>query len=297
MTLLHPLIELPISNGPRLVENAYDPYAAKFGADTWIAFECSGPHIAGASACVAPLVGNADHIDVGRLSIPVMGVDGVPSSPWTYSASTPKLLTFQDRLYLYWTAIRINKAPPHRWNDIETRGAEMAVETTGLRRMWVKGHPDRPLPSHASGASSAVMVPRRDDPYRNTSVDTEGLFVNGEHIIALSSVGGAGPNGGASCTKPLDLSQGCFRLEITRTSVPLGNDAFHEQELVSPTLPANPVEYPRIVIGPSGQTYLMAVFHPVRVSAAPSSGRELPEGYMLLPLHLPSLHFSRDRKR
>ena len=49
-----------------------------------------------------------------------------------------------------------------------------------------------------------VTAPVKDDPYRNTSVDTDGLFVNGNHIIVISEVGGTGPDGNAPCTKPLD---------------------------------------------------------------------------------------------
>lgn len=299
MTLLHPLMEVPVSSGPSIIADAYDPYVAEFGNEDWVAFECGGPHIPGTSSCVAPLVGKADHIDTSRLSIPIVGLDNDPKSPWIYSASTPKLLAFKGRLYLYWSAIQVDKAPPHRWNSVETRSAEMEIEkgSNGARQVWAKGRPGRPMPSHAPGYNVTVMSPSKDDPYRNTSVDTEGLYVLGNHIIVLSSVGGTGPDGNASCTKPLDKSPGCFRLEITRTSNPLADDSFNEQVLVSPTLPANAVEYPRIVKSPDGQTYLMVNTHPVQVAAAPASGKTLATGYLLIPFPVEALRFgSKDNK-
>ena len=53
MTLLHPLMQVPVNaaNGPGIIQSAYDPYVAQVGKETWVAFECTGPHIAGAAAC------------------------------------------------------------------------------------------------------------------------------------------------------------------------------------------------------------------------------------------------------
>ena len=292
MTMQHLLMQVPASVGAATIDAAYDPSVAEFGGEAWVAFECAGRFIAGTSTCVAPLAPDVSHLDLSRLSIPIVGLDSDGKSPWWYSASTPKLLNFKDHLYLYWTAIQIDKAPPHRWNSIETRGSEMMVESGGARSMWVTGHPGRPMPSHAPGANMTVMAPITGDPYRKTTVDTEGVFVNGNSIIVLSSVGGEGPDDHSHCTRPLDKSPGCFHLEITQTSNPLGKDSFLEQTLVAPVLPANPMEYPRIVTAPNGQTYLMAVMHNVQMAAAPTSGKILPlTGYTLTPLPLSELHF------
>ena len=283
MTLVHRLMEVPLEVGPhQVIQNAYDPYVAEFHGETWVAFECAGQGIAGVSACVAPLVGNGKALDTERLTIPVAGLDADHASPWLYSASTPKLLNFRDRLYLYWTAIQVDKAPPRRWNGIETRGVEAVLDGG---KMWAKGFVSRAIPSNAPGANVAVMTPLKHDRYQDTSVDTEGLFVFDDQIIALSSVGGGG------CTKPLDNTSGCFRLEITQTDHPLANDGFRDRTMVSPKLPANPSEYPRVVTSPTGQTYLMTILHAMTGPAAPASGRALNPGYVLIPLDLPSLIF------
>lgn len=289
MTFLHPLMNLPAKIGSRVIENAYDPYAIKYKHEIWVAFECVGPHIPGTAACVAPLAGT-DRIDLSRLTIPIAGLDSDPNSPYYYSASTPKLLEFKGRLYLYWTAIKIEKALPHRWDSIETRGVEM--EVTSNREMWPKGLPGRQIASHSPGVSVRVMAPESSDPYRNISVDTEGLYVANNRIFVLSSVGGTGPDGASSCTKPLDKSPGCFHLEITRTATPLQEGSFKTETLVSPLLPANPVEYPRIVTSPAGETHLMVNTHPVQSAPAPSSGEELATGYLLIPFPFESLRFA-----
>jgi hypothetical protein len=289
MTLMHPLMETPVGVDQRTVQAAYDPYVERFRDKTWVAFECVGPQISGTSACIAPLSDDGSHIDTNRISIPVMGRDSDEKSDWIYSVSTPKLLSFKGRLYLYWTAIKIGKAPPNRWESVEMRGAEVEVDRDG--KIWVKGRAGRPLPSRAPGANLSVMAPAMHDPYANTEVEVQDLFVDREHIIALSSVGGSGPDQTAPCTKPIDSSPGCFRLEITRTTNPLGENSLRQETLISPMLPANPVEYSRIVRDPEGKTYLMANLHPVKVVAAPKSGKALGAGLVLIPFTLSSLRF------
>jgi hypothetical protein len=292
MTLLHTLLPIPLAHGESTITRAYDPYVQAFGDDIWVAFECVGLHITGTSACIAPLSPDHSRIDTARLSIPIVGRDADERSPWRYSASTPKLLAFKGRLYLYWSAIQGEKAPPHRWMSIETRGAEMALDPVAGGTLWVKGRPGRALPSHTPGANVAVMRPVAGHPYSDMSVDTEGLFVQDDDIIVLSSVGGSGPGGEMPCTRPREKSPGCFRLYITRTTQPLAEDSFSQQVLTAPMLPANSTEYPRIVTGPDGRTYLMVNTHPVAVAPAPGYGPALPTGYLLIPLPMQSLRFA-----
>jgi hypothetical protein len=292
MTLLHTLMSVPLEHGGYTIANAYDPYVAAFAGDVWVAFECVGPHIPGTSACIATLAPDYSRIDTSRLSNPIVGLDSNQKSPWWFSASTPKLLPFRGRLYLYWTAIQGEKAESHRWRSIETRGAELALDAAERGTLWVKGWSGKRLPSYTPGRNVAVMRPVAGDPYRDMSVDTEGLFVQDDAIIVLSSVGGSGPDGRQPCTKPLDRSPGCFSLFITRTTAPLERDSFSRQVATAPTLPSNPMEYPRIVTGPDGRTFLMATMHPVAVAPAPGYGPALPKGYLLMPMPLDSLRFA-----
>jgi hypothetical protein len=294
MLLLHTILEVPVAIGTQTISAAYDPYVAKFDNEIWVAFECVGPHIPGTSACVAPLVkkeGEIDHIDLTRLSIPVVGLDGDPKSPWTYSASTPKLLSFKGHLYLYWTAIQSEKAPPHRWKHIETRGAEIEVDHTDAGRMWAKGRSGRSTPSRAPGTNMRVMAPNSRGSHSNISVDTEGFFTVGDSIVVLSSVGGDGPDHAAPCTKPLDKSPGCFRLVITRTIDPLAENSLQQNTLIFPKLPANPVEYPRVVIAPDHRTYLLAESHLVQIQSNTLARKAIATGLVLIPFPIESLKF------
>jgi hypothetical protein len=148
--------------------------------------------------------------------------------------------------------------------------------------MWVKGRSGRPTPSNAPGTNMRVMGPDASDPYANMSVDTEGVSVIDGQIVAISSVGGSGPDGSTPCTKPRDVSPGCFHLEITASREPLAQDALNKKVRLPFKLPANPAEYPRLITGPDGSTYLMFNSHPIAAAAAPNTGKALTMGYLLI---------------
>ncbi len=290
MTLLHPVLSVPQSYGKGTITAAYDPYAELFNNEIWVSFECVGAHIAGVSACVAPLSADLSRIDTSRLSIAVSGEDSDAKSPWTFSASTPKLLNYNGQMYLFWSAIKGNKTT-HQWVFQEERGVALDMQTNG--KFMARGSATNWQPSHTPGLNVSVLSPTPNDPLRSASADVEGFYKTPQGVIALTSIGGQSPNG--TCVKPHDKVAGCYMLEIERTSGnPLREHAFNEQRAAGQDLPANPMEYPRIIVGPDNQTYLLANLHPLYSGTAPEGKKVLNQtGYVVVPFPLKDLAFQR----
>lgn len=286
MTYLHSILDIPTLVGAATIASAYDPYVERIGDETWVAFECTGLGIPGTTACVAPLLGNG-HLDTSRLSMPVVGLDSNSRSLFNYSASTPKLLSFKQKLYLYWTAIQSDKLFSKQWRNIETRGIELEFEGS-RKRLWGIARGEKNEPSYAPGLNIAVMEPEKGNPTSNTTVDTEGLFVSGDQIIVLSSLGGSGPDSKSKCVNPRDKSPGCFRLVISMTTNPLGENAFWDNVLDHPKLPNVATEYPRIIRGPHMETFLLVNIHP---KDANGSDANIPDGYIVVSFPITALEF------
>jgi hypothetical protein len=290
MTMLHPVLEVPVQHQDQTILVAFDPTAERYRGELWVAFECAGRHVAGSSACVAPLSTDQQRLDTARLSIPVSGEDADARSGFLYSTSAPKLLAYQGRLYLFWSAIRIDKATQQQSYQ-EERGVELLPQPDGT--LMAKGSPHHWLPSHAPPRDVAVLSPAPNDPLGDASVDTGGFFRTPQGVLALSAVGGRGPDG--PCVRPRDKVAGCYRLQINRTTGdPLRPDAFAESRAVAPSFAANPVEYPRVAVDPNGRAYLFAAVHPPY--AAPKGQgviqRQSGDGaFMMMPLPLDKLVF------
>jgi len=289
MTFLHTVVQVPFTYRNATIIAAYDPFVLSYKGKSWVAFECVGLHLSGTSSCIAPLVDQGGRVDTNRMTVPVVGDEGGKATRLRYSASTPKLLEFKSRVYLYWSAIESEKDGDRRWLSVETRGAELELGSDD--QMWVKGHAGREISAHAHDLEVPVMTPDSSDPLRNMSVDTEGLFTADNRIIALNSVGGAGEKGDSPCTKPIDDSPGCYRLEITRTDEPLEKDSFKKEVMISPEVPVNPVEYPRLVTAPDKRTYLMINVHGLRSKAASDAGKVIEPGLFLVPFSISSAKF------
>jgi hypothetical protein len=294
MTLVHPVLQTPITYGSGTITAAYDPWVEKHTGELWVSFECAGLHIAGTSACVAPLSSELQNVDVSRLSIPISGEDADPHSGFSYSASTPKLLDYEGRLYLFWSAIRVDNTT-HQWLSTVERGVELFLQPDG--KLMAKGANGHWLPSNAPLRNFVVLSPQAGDRLRDASIDTEGFFKTPQGVIALSSVGGHGPDG-RSCLKPRDKVPGCYSLQINRANGdPLRENAFQDERAIAPKFPANPVEYPRIVTGPDNRLYLMANIHPINAESVPLDMKKLDQtGYALIPFPLNELVFKKAHK-
>lgn len=108
-----------IQNGSYRLFTAYDPSIAWFRGRYWVAFECWGPDFlkispyAKASACIGPL--DKDHnIITQEVRVLIMGGKDrmdIDNSIPSYSASAPKLLTFEGKMYVFWSSVKISNLP------------------------------------------------------------------------------------------------------------------------------------------------------------------------------------------
>jgi len=243
-----------IRSGAQLT-SAYDPTIARYHGELWVAFECWGKNFSGVSACIAPLRltdSQSARVDLQRLSVAVSGTSTDASSPYQYSASVPKIFTFRNRIYLYWSVVQF----PWGGNEtsflnVTTRGMELE-EDAG--RLWGK---------HSNGASIPSLDPSRNievlglvagDPLSDSAADMFGVHADETTIYATAGVGGKG------CVTPSQAIYGCYRLRISATTDPLGFRTFNRNILSSHAAPANPQELTRFVKHPSDGLFLMGSY-------------------------------------
>jgi hypothetical protein len=248
-----------IEGGVRL-NTAYDAAVALLNGKYWVAFECAGPGIPGASICIGPL--DADRIDPGRVYVIVNGNDP-RETPYTYSASAPKFLQEGGKTYLYWSAIKIQN---RQWLSVGTRGMELSYSP---KRPWPL------LPENAAGPVHSF------DPNHNVEVwaNADMYSVQPWNGELIASAGATSPG----CVKPSDRVSGCYRTMIGVSLQPLAVDGFKELEELRGQLPGNPAEYVRLVIGDNGRASLMGHF----VSSVAPSVRDVPPGIDEVPVILP----------
>jgi hypothetical protein len=248
------------------IRTAYDPTVQAYDNEYWVAFECGGmPWPLGASSCVGPLnmndgIDNAS-LDPSRVSVVVSGTDADPASGFRHSASVPKLLNFNHRGYLYWSAIAIDKKGT--WMHISVRGMEIGQNPT-TRLFWGKDKDgstvrllDRTIASYDPVHNDEVLSTGSDDA-SDSAADIQGIFYR-EGIIYLTAALG-GTNEQKICLAPRAGNRGCFRLQIYRSSAPLGNNIFNRSRLIGPALIPNPNNYSQFAYGPSGELLLIGEY-------------------------------------
>ncbi len=232
-----------ISDG-RVVTTGYDPSAAEFNGEIWVAWECN------LGACAGPFNPTTGKIDPARTNTPISGQ--IPGSH--YSASVPGLFAFKGHLYLYWTAVRRDPTTL-KWIDAASRGAELTQESGGLRRLWVKGE-HASVPSISSSTKSVWSL--GSDNLSNVTADLMGdVFTDGQHVFGVAALGGL------NCKYPDSTGTvtGCYRMAISRSLSPLATGMLGGGELLpAQYLPSAGIQYTRLTIFPDGKRYLMGGF-------------------------------------
>jgi len=265
---------IQISAGPATTEtirSAADPSVALYNGELWVAFECARPKIRGASTCVGPFDLNAASIDPRRTTLAIKGgTDVDPASSLVYSASAPNLFVFHDRLYVYWSAIAMERTTL-AWEQITIRGIQLEQERSGLRRLWGLGSAGAPVASHDPVRTGEVLGLDPTDANSNKSVDIEGVYTDQTYIYLIAAFGGRGPAGPKVCLDPRTASYGCFRIQIFRSSSPLGTGIFNLHPLVAPLLPLNPAAYQRPFAAPDGTLRILGKFHNPAIGYSNSS--------------------------
>lgn len=285
-----------ITNNTRInatLTTSYDPTVAFYNNEYWIAFECGGhghPNWdLGPSSCVGHLdiskgIDKA-FVDPGNISVVVKGQDSDPNSGYRYSASIPKLFVFQNKVYLYWGAIKHNK---FGWQHTSIRGMEIG-EDPNTKLIWGRDRKGKMAGTPLVGRTLASHDPSQNDEVVATGSDNqtdavaglEGVFPWNNKIYLLAALGGI--NNDATCLRPLTDNVGCFHLQVFRSSNPLGDRTFNHEVLSSPGLLKEPQSYNHLVIDPKGDYSLMGwyFYPPARFPASPvlpSSGNSDPAG-------------------
>lgn len=251
---------LQVHSGAELVSvrSIYDPSVALYNGEFWVAFECAAPQFIGASACIGPFDFDRGEIDPKRSSLLISAGSTDTKSPYSYTAAVPNLVSVGNRLYVYWSAIEIRKAT-RKWDRIAIRGAELAQESSGPRRLWVFGSVGSAVVSHDPSRNVEVLGPDPADPYSNQTADLKGAYAAGGYIYLIASLGGRGPERNGECTTAKGTSAGCFRMQVFRAAIPLGANVFSSR-LVSPAPPTNPAAYQRFFLAPDRALKIIGEF-------------------------------------
>lgn len=229
------------------IRSAYDPTVALLGKTTYVAFECTVENgkkfdVEQTSSCISVYDPRTGKLDMGRTLV-IIG--GIQKGAVSEVAAVPRLLGFKGRLYLYWSALTVEKAvitkSTVRGAELTTNGGILKVKgSTGITRPF-----DPP--------STEVWALGRDE-LSNGIANLMGFWVNGDTIIAFAALGGK------NCHDPLGKARGCYRLAAKRSIAPLGQNTFGGGVDVDLGLPTNAQEYAAPVIDPQGRRWLMGHF-------------------------------------
>lgn len=229
------------------IRSAYDSSIARLGGALIVAFECTFENGAAfgvdqTSSCISIYGSSARKLDLART---VVAVSGEQKGPVFHVPAVPRLLAFDGRLYLYWSALTIEQGDIKR---ATVRGAEL-VQAGGLAQIKGTNGIIRPF----DPPSRDVWSPGRDK-MSNRIVNLMGFWNDGGSFLAFAALGGEG------CHEPLSQSRGCFRLAVKRSRSPLGANAFGRGSDVDLRLPSNPQEYAAPIVDPTGHRWLMGHF-------------------------------------
>lgn len=229
------------------IRSAYDPTVAVLGDTTYVAFECTIENgkkfeVEQTSSCISVYDARTGKLDMNRT---LVIVGGIQKGAVAEVAAVPRLLGFKGRLYLYWSALTVEKAVITKST---VRGAELIADG-GVAKVKGSEGITRPF----DPPSTEVWALGRDE-MSNGIANLMGFWVNGDTIIAFAALGGK------DCHDPLGKARGCYRLAAKRSTAPLGQNIFGDGTDVDLGLPTNAQEYASPVIDPQGRRWLMGHF-------------------------------------
>lgn len=260
-------LPLEINNGAGkfTITTAYDPSVMIYKGEHWLAFECYGPGFLGSVAtCMSPLDLERG-VDTSRLYIAVEGVSQDKNDEAHVSASAPKLLSYEDRAYLYWTSVRIRKSD-NAWLGLTVRGVELVSMPTN-KLVVPKGFGPRMPSNHPLAVEVMGSEPggRQADAYEIRKIGSD------FYLFGSSS----------NCLVPVSPTPGCYQLTIRKSHEALGQHIFNEARVSSTALPPNPVQYMHLVETPKNQLRLIGQILPLE-----SNARAEPAGYFSYAINL-----------
>lgn len=241
----------PASGNGFVINTGYDPYTVEFAGEYWTAFECTVAPANQVSTCLAPLLPDLSGMDLSRLSVPVLGINGPnPAKPTQQvtvtSASAPMLLPFQGYLYLYWQVDNFAKTSP-----LIERGAALEQDWNGT---WVAGSGGFWITPNDLLSSVVYDVVPGDTTRDFTSLLTDVGVTSDGFLMAIGVVGGTN---GTPCGTPRAVSRGCWRVTISFATDPLAPNTFGQNAGPASFIPENPFDYARIIVDPEGNHWLL----------------------------------------
>lgn len=208
-------------DGNHLVQG-YDPEAFSVRGKNYMAFECDlGRPNESVGLCISELSANQTVVP-NSTRLFVKGK--FASSNNHLSASVPKVVSYQNRTYLYWSAVEFNAN--NSFKRLTTRGTELLLNSANQfvnkegKTQIFSDESDIVMNTSATGTADITDIAVGTDNY----------------LYAVSHIGDNG------CTSPDPTKLGCYRTEVTRSATPLGNNVFGRGYI--PTgLPQNTGEY------------------------------------------------------
>jgi hypothetical protein len=138
-----------------------------------------------------------------------------------FSAKTPTLLNHNGELYLYWQVDPSDDERPR--SLMVTRGMELEQDSHG--RLWGKGSSGRPLYADDPKLTTPVHDVRRGDRTADHVALTSDIVELGDDkVLEISSIGGTA--GKQVCRSAQDDSLGCWRVGLSISNAPLGDNVF-----------------------------------------------------------------------
>ncbi|WP_145986328.1 hypothetical protein [Sphingobium sp. YG1] len=233
-----------ITGGPMRglrIRSAYDPSVARLGDAIFVAFECTFENgdkygVNQTSSCISVYDPTTRRLDMARTFVAVGGED---KDSVFQVAAVPRLLTFGGRLYLYWSALTIERGVINR---ATVRGAEL-VQQNGITQIKGSASVIRPF----DPLSNEVWAVG-EDKMSNRIVNLMGFWNDGDSFLAFAALGGEG------CNDPLGQGRGCFRLAVKRSHTPLGQNGLGRGRMSICAYPVIHRNMPRLSLTPPGVT-------------------------------------------
>ncbi|MGE0528951.1 MAG: DUF4214 domain-containing protein, partial [Bdellovibrionales bacterium] len=251
-----------IADGHRIIA-AYDPSAAFFNGEYWIAFECALAEVRVVSACVGPWTPKRG-IDKQRTYAVVNG--GAVTRDIIYrSASVPKLLVHRNRFYLYWTAVKMQRAeddPEKRiWFDHTTRGMRIFVGEDGHGRKRVFPWNRMSAVDAGDPNVSVEVLGTEMSPTSNVVADAFDVKSDGKYVYMTAGIGGGDclVQGGSGINLRAQ-TPGCYRLAVFASRHPLIFKGFNYNKIENPVTYGNRQSYVRLIKNRNGRSYFLGQF-------------------------------------
>lgn len=166
-----------------MIRSAYDPDMVLYQGKHLTSFECSIENYAvfgvqGVSVCIGEYDPSTRKIDWSRTNVVISTqIENMNAGPVAHTASVPYLLVFDNRLYLYWSAVTVLRG---RFSRVAIPTDPQSDSSVDIRSLWTRdgiivvlaavggggctsslglqpGH--RPLPTNPSGYSHLLRNP------------------------------------------------------------------------------------------------------------------------------------------